>query len=184
VRRLVGIFIKLATVLSLILCIGAAILWVRSHWIVELWTYQGGPSGVVCEIHLLGDGLHLDKSRWKEKSLEPKRWEHLRLHRDLALDEVEDGYFDAWSLPDLSTTFVPIRPGSSDGWLLSIRLPYWVMVVALAILPGVWMWGRLKRRRVGRAGRCAVSGCELCATTGRCPECDAGTTQSEPHVEQ
>jgi hypothetical protein len=57
-----------------------------------------------------------------------------------------------------------------------IRLPAWLPVLALSVLPSTWLWRRRCSRR--RSGHCPSCGYDLRATPDRCPECGyaAGTT--------
>ena len=73
-----------------------------------------------------------------------------------------------------------MRPGTSGGvgapgpaTLLIfdygyVLVPYWSSIVVCGTL---LLLGRITRRRVPRAGRCASCGYDLRATPGRCPEC-------------
>ncbi|MDB5357975.1 MAG: hypothetical protein JWN24_4428 [Phycisphaerales bacterium] len=59
-----------------------------------------------------------------------------------------------------------------------VSMPDWMLTVAFAALPAVWM---ARRFRVGRrtvAGRCPICGYDLRASPGRCPEC--GTENKIP----
>ena len=56
---------------------------------------------------------------------------------------------------------------------IGVSVPYWAMVGVLGVLPGVW-WRRRRSRDGDRvAGRCSKCGYDLRATPGRCPECGA-----------
>ena len=87
------------------------------------------------------------------------------------------------------------RP-STDRWsaplaFRSIRVPYWPLAAATALLPAVAAARQATRRWRGkwrhRAGLCPSCGYDLRATPGRCPECGraskvppAGVERSEP----
>jgi hypothetical protein len=55
------------------------------------------------------------------------------------------------------------------------EIPLFVPVVGFAILPLVWLSGRLSSRRAARRGRCPACGYDLRASPDRCPECGVST---------
>lgn len=57
------------------------------------------------------------------------------------------------------------------------RAPGWAVILTTAVLPALWSFHRLTRRRPH--GLCPACGYDLRATPGRCPECGtAAPTQS------
>lgn len=85
--------------------------------------------------------------------------------------------------PPLTATLPPFGPSPSGQrpltpWLLSRPfrawvIPYWPVVLLLALSP-VRAGARLTRAWLRRrSGRCAACGYDLRASTGRCPECGA-----------
>jgi hypothetical protein len=52
-----------------------------------------------------------------------------------------------------------------------VGAPFWLLIVASGIPPGVWIVRRLARRRSRRAGLCPACGYDLRTTPDRCPEC-------------
>jgi hypothetical protein len=66
--------------------------------------------------------------------------------------------------------FTDLRFSSiGGGW--EIHLPYWLIALTAAALPGVWMARFLRERRLWLRGRCGTCGYDLRATPDRCPEC-------------
>jgi hypothetical protein len=56
-------------------------------------------------------------------------------------------------------------------FLWTVYLPWWPIVLALAILPAWKLIGVARRRRVHPPGHCPRCGYDLRATPARCPEC-------------
>ena len=55
--------------------------------------------------------------------------------------------------------------------LTAIVVPTWMVAGPAAVLPALWLAGRLRRRRQKRAGLCSSCGYDLRASPDRCPEC-------------
>jgi len=65
----------------------------------------------------------------------------------------------------------------------SLHVPDWMLLLATAVLPGLWYRRWRRDRRAAwreRNGRCVRCGYDLRATPGRCPEC--GGTKTEERV--
>jgi hypothetical protein len=54
-----------------------------------------------------------------------------------------------------------------------LSVPNWMLLVAFAVLPVVWLIRRRRARRRLLVGRCRQCGYDLRATPDRCPECGA-----------
>ena len=54
-RRLAAGLFAVCSVLSLLLCVAASVLWVRSYWVLDIWIYfDGGDVTRGTELHLDG----------------------------------------------------------------------------------------------------------------------------------
>jgi hypothetical protein len=60
-----------------------------------------------------------------------------------------------------------------------VVLPAWWLIAITAVLPAVWIYHRIRRRRWKAQHRCAHCGYDLRATPDRCPECG---TQAKPQA--
>jgi hypothetical protein len=177
VKRLGRIVLNGLTVLSLLLCLIAVALWVRSYRTMD--QYFRADRGITTAWMSLKGQISLTvisvpdwtqtmpKRDWEWSSnpvfrgaisiepYEPKGWEHVfgvgRLHQDL-------------TSPALATAYT--------------RSAWWVMyrtaVVLSAVLPAMWLvrfYSRVRRKwRIAHV-HCPVCGYGLRATPERCPEC-------------
>ena len=160
---------------SLVLCLAVAVLWVRSYWIVDTFSWCSR-----LDDHLVasaGGRIAYGDARW------PNGRVVVRLRHDAARrngpawferpDHVDGFRFIGF---EYSKEALPRRSGRV--WL-SFYVPPWRLlaipygaVLALALIhPAArWMaWGRRKGRR--RRGLCVQCGYDLRASGARCPEC-------------
>jgi len=175
VRRLLRILLNAATVLSLVLGMAVAVLWMRSYAVI--------------------DNLHGVRVRRPANTIEQSFFEFISDRGDLVwFRRVSGGQAgrlapeaSGWGWqrsrrpPGASVDFVSrLREfrweswSSGSQWTRVVSVPHWLLMVAAALLPV----GRLllRNRRLGRgkrAGRCHVCGYDLRATPDRCPECGA-----------
>jgi len=180
-------------VLSLLLCLAMAALWVRGKWRTDVFTVH-----TPCHETLLisVDGrLQLVRLTW---DFTPSEWmlEHgwpapvpaPGWHFDHQSDWADNAY--DWtgcaggSSPDNGIRewhgfggyadghppcYNSETPPFADGW--SVRLPIWFAVLVLEIVPAAKAVGAIRRRQRSRAGLCSGCGYDLRASPDRCPEC-------------
>ncbi len=60
-------------------------------------------------------------------------------------------------------------PATGRRW--QIEMPIWPFIALTAILPSLWLWKAVKRRRMAGPGLCPGCGYDLRASAERCPEC-------------
>jgi len=140
--------LNLLTALSLLLCVAACVLWVRSYLRPEsaTWPYPNGPRvfGQTTFQSLRG-ALHVSR-----------------------FTMVGAAAHSGGGSPKLG--LVEWRgAGRIDTW--NAVLPYWPVALSLSLLPAVrlllWIWEVVTRDPT----RCRVCGYDLRATPDRCPEC-------------
>jgi hypothetical protein len=173
--------LNLSTALSLLICLAAAALWVRSYdaWDRVLYQTDEDPRGdqrcfelgwnrgvfVFRHHHIAGlgrlyaekDGLHMEHD---EPAGEPLRARYDR--RPVLL---------GFSFDAPVTTSVP----PATWWRYSVHVPHYAVVTAAAVPPVARLRSRRRRRARDRRGLCAGSGYDLRATPDRCPECGQAT---------
>jgi hypothetical protein len=161
--------------LSLLLCLGTCVLWVRSyghHEGVRLFGTDKSPG--------LGSLNGKAFVSWRSDGNPPReavrqRWTSVPTAGNPRLQKMDPtsqaakrmGGFGYWQLAFSAETYSrPVR------WNYLIA-PYWALAAAMALPPFAWLWRRARNRRVAllRVGRCPTCGYDLRATPGRCPEC-------------
>jgi hypothetical protein len=196
-KRLGRYIIKALTVLSLVLCLGAAALWVRSYsraddvgWVGKLKkaevSSEGGSIHASLEAYPPSYPPGRNDSESGEWRPEPGGW-----HAEWGLPSLGRDW--RWDFTDLLAQ--PSPRGTGWHWrhlgfgvavfraanpsvqrpnlIRTLVLPHWCLCVlfALAPLARLWAWNRGISRR--RRGRCPACGYDTRATPHRCPECGA-----------
>lgn len=183
--RLLRVIFATAALLSLLLCIAASGLWVRSYAARdELHRITGrdaGHAGFVQEAQTwYATSGHVaytvQATTWPSRGAsgdDPAwRWEHGPPRWNPSRDTIPRrlGFGAAAQAGIMSSTGI----GATSFTYHAVWAPCWAIVAATAVAPAAWLitltrWHR-RRRRV-RAGQCPVCGYDLRATPDRCPEC-------------
>jgi hypothetical protein len=176
------------TALSLLLCVGITIVWVRSKFVGDsIWgTHQVG--GVYYRPRANGGRAPL--YRWKHYSANSQDGELIMSWEETFILEPESPYqpnqhMSHKDIPHLAEAlcgvrpinwhfflghFEPLRKTISTRSVLAIR--WWVLDALTALLPAVWLvqWGR--RWYLRRLGGCSKCHYDLTGNvSGVCPEC-------------
>ncbi len=200
-RRLARRLFTLCSAVSLVLCVAAAVLWVRSYWKADLITRWYGPVSTLQLVPVFGSvqtasarvevthccgwvSVRQCEPSFKVFGPDPKipasRWEHGNPSPvDSARARLAQRY--SWSQlgpPPQGWTLMGLRyvPQQSDG-TRELFVPDWAVVLVTAVLPTFWLVAHVRKSRRRVTGRCVRCGYDLRASPERCPEC--GTTAAE-----
>jgi hypothetical protein len=177
-KRIARLTLNALTALSLLLCLAAAGLWVRSYWAGDTIRWRSSPRAAY--------GLQR-VVQWELRSgrggLRVTREYDLSKRRTYAL--LVSGRGEGWSLETRGRPAYPSERGFEFGSRreddadhavheVVLTFPAWCIVLFAALLP--WTW-RERRRRHLAARRLARGQCPSCSydltgnTSGVCPEC-------------
>ena len=188
----------LLSAVSLLLCVAAGALWVRSlgHFEQVRLQYARWPQPDEHEVFHLGFSWYSNTLRLElvHATRLPAHFRTMMLGRSAAWAEKWLKEHRAANPPGLRSTFEgedvtlemngyppgfaarhfpysrdPTSPG--DRWILSVRP--WLPTLLAAVLPAVWVVRFRRARRARREGLCPGCGYDLRATPDRCPECGA-----------
>jgi hypothetical protein len=174
VRRFLRILFNAATVLSLVLCVATAALWVRSYWRLDTfaWTRPPRPGAESLFVYLdsgsggMMTGIGLLSYGWASE--QPSGWDWRRDdHRPVSYAGGRTA--NRWGFGHDSFHHPQVR------WV-RIIVPAWLVVTLFGALPTTRLALSIRRRRRSVKGRCLRCGYDLRATPDRCPECGATPT--------
>ena len=188
-KRLRTILMNLWAVVSLALCIGTCVLWVRGHRIGDTFILRdtrGGPPWTVRFVQAWseGGGIRLMIGRLSRTDMLPSArvnvpdppFEHATYDfgpRPYPINRFEG---TAWTHGGFEFFRYDYAIPTYSTWQRSVTAPCWALAIGLAIalLLGTRRIAKAGVRRRRRAnGRCVICGYDLRATPGRCPECGA-----------
>jgi hypothetical protein len=174
--------------LSLLLCVAASVLWVRSRYVGEVLRCDYGDDGRSrlnrASLQIGSGRLRLSDTRvvahdaeFYREVVEPLKRGPLYEREPPELIRRSDEY-EANELPPalgalgfgyarFAVLDAPVAHFESWG----VVVPIWSLVALALPLPLLWLAWRIRRRRLTSRGRCSQCGYDLRATPGRCPEC-------------
>ncbi|HEV2293654.1 MAG TPA: hypothetical protein VGR35_07350 [Tepidisphaeraceae bacterium] len=159
----------LSAVVSLLLCVAACVLWVRSYWLWEGVAYQT-TSGRLCTVTSRLGALSFDVTDgWPAGQFKP-----LELHSDpvlvAGLSSPSEWHLLGFGV-DRHAQMVGVGDWTGPSSGTSIIVPYWLVSLLAMISALVMSFPLLIRRHRRRLGLCAACGYDLRGTPDRCPEC-------------
>jgi hypothetical protein len=158
--------LNLPTASSLLLCVAAVALWVRSLSVADCLV---GGNGCVCSV---GSEVWIRRSG-KARFLPPgERFQYLVRASDLM-----EPTFRSW-LRRPSFDFAGFAYGRVDypndqDYFAQAGVPHWALVAVTGAAPAWRAWKCSRRRDRVRRQHCPECGYDLRATPDRCPECGA-----------
>ena len=159
---------KIAFIVSMVLCIGLCVAWIRSFWVADAWGWSSGKRSVQCGF--AGGRLRLDTTLLGEDG---GQWPGSSL-----------AHVEYKASMDPPTHRLPARLGNlgfayerrsqPHNYTSSLLLiPLWALVALLAalslLLRRLARWAMQAERRA--RGLCPNCGYDIRATPGVCPEC-------------
>jgi hypothetical protein len=176
------LFTGFAALMSLLFVVTVA-MWVRSYWATDVFIFEGnhivGNQEKMTGVQLWSTRDELEFSIIKGEG-QPVPSAEMSWLRHLVYPPTQQRWIgDERSFLLRHGLFVSGGP-SDNGFVNSVRAsrslgislksPYWFLVIGLSIYP-VWQIFRLGKRRKWDGRLCVVCGYDLRATPDRCPEC-------------
>jgi hypothetical protein len=189
-----------AAAISLAACIVLCVMWVRSHFREDKLAFATDFDG---------DGT---ESQHTDESIASRRpaWSAGFWHEEWTVDSAAGNVVfsryrndqtagmrsgwgpDGWNLssdddPTASSrwpSYSHVRTSTSaiTETTISIRIPYWLMLLAVAWMPALFAISFFRRRQLlNHESCCSKCGYDCRATPNRCPECGASPTSAAPH---
>ena len=174
------LLVNLLAALSLLISLAFATLWVRSHYIRDLYIFSvnGGDvhavQSILGRLHVKTDFLppgarSIGAAQHNADRLAPNAIWNGALSGYPARAEWRAGGFIVQTYTRSQMNFLMMAAPIVTRHRL-IVVPYWALTTLFAALPGCWLFHRLllRRRAPGLCGKC---GYDLRASTEKCPEC-------------
>jgi hypothetical protein len=156
------------TVLSLLLCVAVAVLWVRSYWMADAWGWARESAAV----HAGADSGRL-RVGWTVlapgSTFAPSKTMHISWR--LGVDPPAITLPTTVSILGFAVHRNKLPSGFDSAILL---LPFWFVAGVASLPPAVLLRAARRRREREQQMRnhlCSRCGYDLRATPGRCPEC-------------
>jgi hypothetical protein len=191
VKRLVRILLNAATVGSLALCAAMVVLWVRSYWVSDEWSFdrvRRSPTGAEARnysacidsgalrlsastirygdayMNLLGMAPVPASAKFNHATGQPaRRMEASAAGPDLIVKRGRFGF---------EYGVVNPTPRTLDFLhTVWVTVPLWLVTPCTALLPWLAWRSQRRRQRARQLGLCPVCGYDCRATPDRCPEC-------------
>ena len=172
-RRLFG----MTSLISLLLCVAALVLWVRSYWYYDVLVVPLPHPWS----HVSINGIRGRAEFWVHRSwLEPVH----AVVGTVRLQKVEFIWPPSRTAdmmphpPSFEFRYIDASHSGMDIRFYVIALPHWFLAALLAMAPALFLWRRLRASHRLHRNLCRNCGYDLRASPGRCPECGASSQQA------
>ena len=180
---------NIAAVLSLVLCLAVAALWVRSEFVEDVAVYRDSETAPTGTFHCssfsiasrdggiacLWQAFAVDDPAGRRKALWSNQYTfNFASSAILAVSSGDPSMLGfQWKRQVRYSFTAGTESGSGESW--GFRMPYWFWLILLAAPPAIWLRRHVRTRAQGRLARglCGACGYDLRATPDRCPECGA-----------
>jgi hypothetical protein len=192
-RRVARLIFTLLWAVSLLLCVAACALWVRSFWAIDSlqfgrWTHQESEAVVVRLAYLeseLGECSFAYRYHRNPRSAaevaqfrpQPQivMLKYVSVPASRYRDWTEDYRVPLWNTfgfdyYDSHNWSIP-----KQNFNMQLFIPHWFFVMVFGFPWGLRSVRRLRRRRRSARNCCPTCGYDLRATSDRCPECGAAS---------
>jgi hypothetical protein len=177
---------NLAAVMSVVLCVGTVVLWVRSYWIGDQWdllrdrTRSGQSTLFAARAISSRGGIEVWIESGHARRIVPDRSQtrHSALPPVGLIFQSLDGTLSERLGLRLSSEPAGLvhNEQTTDGTFTIVNFPHCFAAIVFAGMPLMWGIARgitSRRRRRASSGVCPSCGYDLRATPDRCPECGA-----------
>ena len=166
-KRMIRRLFTTVSLLSLVLCVTAAVFWVRSY---RRYDSVGSPRfyDTSYEISSGRGGISISVVTWLTPMVDPG-W-------STSTQVISSGEAMPWSANALG-----FCSGQTINWSMSGQtpfaaerytvVPHWLLFLLTGVLPALWVVRFKRHRRCDSRSYCITCGYDLRASTGRCPEC-------------
>ena len=185
-RRLRRIIFNAMSVVSLLMCLATVVLWVRCHYVTEVWVVgytrlinSEGEDTIMFEISPVNGNLQMVLIKFRiddvaalyasfhQEPPNPRQkigW-HFEYEHARVRDPARTSFWEK-----IGFSFEHFNDSGSHFWYV-FELPIWCIQIALVVMPACRLlkWIEVYRRR--KYCLCPSCGYDLRATPDRCPEC-------------
>src|SRR5688500_834208 len=170
------------TLVSLLLCVAVAALWVRSYWKADLagWLVA---DGVGHKAYSVGSSKGVVKLSYRHDPHYPpdqepgffRSWEVVNPRPTRIFVSCGAGYegYQRSGRPDGPLAFGTESMASDSETFRAAWVPHWPIALLAGLLPLRWLVRAVGTKRAWKAGHCPACGYDLRASSGQCPECGA-----------
>ena len=172
---------NLLTILSLVVCLAACLLWVRSYLPEAIWVRP--VQGRLLVVGANGHAIRVIGGTFFASPGGAGAREFLRNLRTIGPPFDWTRQQGGPRMPPTPPTVVlgielawaAVEPTGQDKYYV-VTLPLIYIIVATAVAPALWAVRRFRGGARGRIGHCPSCGYDIRATPDRCPECGTAAT--------